>query len=325
MTACVQIPENARKEWREALRAKPEPTRKIYSRGMKDFMLLQFPKRRCLLKPWLTTAGLSALFAEPGVGKTRLALSVGYAVASGTSLLGWQCEHRAPVLFVDGELPGELLQQWVSELGPTLPDEDFQILSYSDLEMLQGARIPDLGTQEGRDFLDQHIEAHKSELVILDSISTLVRSGVENDAESWRVVQDWSLKHRARGRHVLYLHHTGRSGKMRGTSMREIVIDIAVRLKELKEESTETETAVELSYEKGRHLPPKDKVPKIVHFGVVDGCVCWRGAAKAPAHSERVAEMLEQGYEHGAIAKELGISKGRVSQIKKALQEKGGV
>ena len=217
-------------------------------------MGLVFPKRQFLLKPWLTTTGLAMLYADAGIGKTRFALSVGYAVAGGQPLLGWPCQHRAPVLFVDGELPGELLQRWLSDLGQTLPDKDFQILSHSMLEQ-RNQSMPDLGTPEGRGYLDEIIERNSTELVILDSISTLVRSGEENVVESWRAVQDWSLKHRLRGRAVLYLHHTGRSGKMRGTSLREVVIDTAILLSApLEDETTKEETAVELSFQKHRHF-----------------------------------------------------------------------
>jgi AAA domain len=120
---------------------------------MTTFMSIHFPKRLNLLRPWLTTSGIAMLYAEAGVGKTRLALSIGYAVASEQSLMDWQCEQRAKVLLVDGEMPGELLQQWIDTLGPTLPDEDFQILSHAHLDTLNKT-MPDLGQEAGREFLD---------------------------------------------------------------------------------------------------------------------------------------------------------------------------
>ena len=148
-----------------------------------------------------------------------------------------------------------------------------------------------------------------------------MRSGVENDVESWRAVQDWSLKHRLRGRAVLFLHHTGRSGKMRGTSLREVVIDTAIRLKGLPEDATDAQTAIELTYPKARHFFGKDTVPLIVRFGTANGRIEWTAEPKSPAHAERVAEMMEDGYTQSAIAKDLGLSKGRVSQIVKTLND----
>jgi putative DNA primase/helicase len=298
------------------------PRAEVRSVGMEEFMLLQFPKRQFLLKPWLTTTGLAMLYADPGVGKTRLALSIGYAVASGVPLLGWAVEHAAPVLFVDGEMPGELLQRWLGELGPSLSEQDFQILSHSMLE-LQGRPMPDLGQQDGREFLDEIIERNRCELVILDSVSTLVRSGVENDVESWRAVQDWSLKHRLRGRAVLFLHHTSRSGKMRGTSLREVVIDTAIRLKKEEvevEESAAWLTTVELAFTKARHFFGKDALPLLVRFGTGSGRIEWEGQVRSPAHADDVAELKQAGLSNKQIGERLGLTAERIGQIAKGLK-----
>lgn len=279
-----------------------------------------FPPRRFLLRPWLTTTGLAMAFAEAGVGKTRLALSVGYAVASGSNLLGWKCEHRAPVLYVDGEMPGELLQRWLAELGPPPPDGDFQILSSAILEA-QGVTMPDLATKEGREFVDEIIERNQTELVILDSVSTLVRTGIENDVESWRELQQWSLKHRQRGRAVIYLHHASRSGQMRGTSIREVVVDTIIRLKREPDLSTDNETAIELSFPKSRHFFGKDTVPQIVRFRTTDGTIEWRAEPKPAAQQDQVADMLTRGMTQKQIAEELGLTEARISQIAHKLKK----
>ena len=58
--------------------------------------------------------------------------------------------------------------------------------------------------------------------MILDSLSTLVRSGVENEAESWAPIQDWLLTHRWQGRTIILVHHEGKGGKPRGSSKRRV-------------------------------------------------------------------------------------------------------
>ena len=60
---------------------------------------------------------------------------------------------------------------------------------------------------------------------MVDSLSTLCRSGVENESESWLPVQEWALRLRRNGVSVLFVHHAGKSGKQRGTSRREDVLD----------------------------------------------------------------------------------------------------
>ena len=291
---------------------------RTHALGMADFMNLQFPPREYLLDPWLTTTGLAMIHAPAGHGKTMLALSIGYAVASGRPLMRWNVERRGRVLYVDGELPGTLLQRRLQKLGPSLSQSDFRVLARSQFE-LAGAKFPDLGEQAGRDALDAIIEACEIDLIILDSVSTLVRSGTENDAESWRVIQEWSLKHRLRGRSVVYLHHDARSGKPRGTSMREVVLDTMIGLKRHQprngEPLPENETAFEIIFTKAREFFGSDAAPMIARVSTASGTVEWRSESVTQATHDQIAALREAGYRQRDIARELGLTQGRVSQI----------
>ncbi len=46
-----------------------------------------------------------------GLGKTHVSLNVAYAVATGGEFLGWKAPQPRRVLFIDGEMPGALLQE----------------------------------------------------------------------------------------------------------------------------------------------------------------------------------------------------------------------
>lgn len=287
--------------------------------GMGEFLQMRFPPREYLLKPWLTTTGLVMIDAPAGHGKTWLALSIGYAVAGGQPLLGWSCERPGRVLYVDGELPGELLQRRLAVLGPTLPAESFVVLSRSQFEA-QGELMPDLGTEEGRNALDAIIERHQIDLIILDSVSTLVRSGTDNDVESWREIQDWSLTHRAKGRAVIYLHHHGRSGQPRGTSAREIVLDARIKMAMDDTAKVEAdETAFKIEFAKARDFFGADRAPLIARLTTADGtAVSWH-CQILKTQNEQVQELLEEGKTSTEIADELKLSRGRISQIKKTI------
>ena len=302
------------------LGGKPIKPGEIEALGMQAFLELQFPPRQYLLKPWLTTTGLTMIDAPAGHGKTWLGLSIAYAVASGQSLLGWTVERRARVLYVDGELSGELLQNRLKMLGPALPECDLMILSHAQFEMQNGL-MPDLGSEEGRDFLDRIIEQNHIDVVILDSVSTLVRSGVDNDVEGWREIQSWSLKHRGRGRAIIYLHHHGRSGNPRGTSSREIVLDARIKLNLDSKESNETETAFRLEFPKARDFWGPDAAPMMAYLSTASGVVEWRREAIKDPQQERVRELSEGGMQQKDIAKEIGVSRARISQIVKDIKE----
>src|SRR5207245_1989188 len=97
-------------------------------------------------------------------------------------------------------------------------DVDAEMLRFVTPDLLDGAP-PDLADQGDQDALQRLIEDFSPALIIVDNISTLVRSGgAENDAEAWIPVQTWALRQRRDGRAVLFVHHTGKGGKQRGTS-----------------------------------------------------------------------------------------------------------
>ena len=296
-----------------------EPVPRVTPLGMRAFMELVFPPRRFLLQPWLTTTGLVMMDAQAGHGKTWLALSVAYAVASGTPLLGWEIEQRGRVLYVDGELPGSLLQKRLRALGPQLSDKELLVLSRSQFEM-RGLMMPDLGTKEGREYLDEIIDEYRIDLIILDSVSTLVRSGVDNDVESWRAIQEWSLTHRAQGRAVIYLHHHGRSGNPRGTSAREIVLDARIKLERDLDLSTDKETAFKLEFPKAREFFGADAAPLIAFLSTPEERVQWRRESVQDNTRQRVTDLSKQGWTVTEIAKELNLTKGRISQILKEIR-----
>jgi putative DNA primase/helicase len=311
--------ERERGKLREAIFDKAElvqPSAEVEALGMEQFMQLQFPSRTYLLKPWLTTTGLTMIDALPGHGKTWLALSIGYAVASGEELLGWAVERKGRVLYVDGELPGALLQARLRQLGLALPETQFRVLSRAQFE-LHGLSMLDLGTPEGRDYLDKFIEYHDIDLVILDSVTTLVRSGVENDIESWRAIQEWSLVHRAQGRAVIYLHHHGRSGNPRGTSGREVVLDARIKLRQ--ETRTDDETVFKLEFPKTREFYGADAADRLIALTTRSGVVSWRQQSIAASNEQRVKALVDEGWVPADIARELNLTRGRVSQIMKGL------
>ncbi|MDA3822755.1 MAG: AAA family ATPase [Bacteroidales bacterium] len=101
---------------------KPEPTpdKEVSARlkvvRIDEFLSTMFPPREMLLDPWLTAQGLCMVYAPRGVGKTHFSLGVAYAVASGGEFLIWQAEKPRGVLFIDGEMQAQSLQERLSRI-----------------------------------------------------------------------------------------------------------------------------------------------------------------------------------------------------------------
>jgi putative DNA primase/helicase len=309
--------EAAREEWREALALGEVNTDSgpISALVEEEFMTLAFPQRQLHLSPWLPRAGLVMIHAARGEGKTWFALSVGKAVANGKDFLGWSCPKRARVLYVDGELPGASLQDRLKKFPPS-PQGMFHVLCRDAFHMGEQV-MPDLADAEGRQKLDRIIERCNPEIIILDSISTLVRSGVENEAESWAPIQDWLLQHRWRRRTVILVHHQGRSGQPRGTSKREDVMDTMIGLRKITDDDAiaADDSVFALTFTKTRDFYGHDAEPLKLRLSMVEGHVSWVHETVRNARDEQICEMFDDGMKQVDIAKKFGLTKGRINQI----------
>lgn len=198
--------------------------------SLEEFLSLELPKREILLSPFLPTQGLGLLYAIRGVGKTHVAMGIAYAVATGGSFLKWSAPAPRKVIYIDGEMPAVSMQERFNKIiisaGGILPAKDYLKLMTPDL---QEGPMPDLSTFAGRESVEAHIK--NCDLLILDNISTLFRTGEENEAASWVSSQEWALKLRKEGKTVLFVHHAGKRGQQRGTSKREDILDVVISLK----------------------------------------------------------------------------------------------
>jgi predicted DNA-binding transcriptional regulator AlpA len=185
--------------------------------SMQDLLARNLPPRLFLLEPLLPEQSIILVAAAAGTGKTFFAMEIAYAVATGGKFLDWVAPEPAGVLYVDGELPLNLLQERIRLLHQVhkyLPN-NFNLLARDEQEK----GIPCLSQPDGQQFIEQALQPD-TKLIVLDNISTLVRSGLENESRSWQPIQDWTLEMRLRGYSILLIHHTGKSGDQRGTSSR---------------------------------------------------------------------------------------------------------
>ncbi|MCD6056410.1 MAG: putative replicative helicase, partial [Gammaproteobacteria bacterium] len=53
-----------------------------------DLLENRLPASKMVLSPWLPERGLALIYGQRGCGKTRLAVAIAYAIATGDSLLG---------------------------------------------------------------------------------------------------------------------------------------------------------------------------------------------------------------------------------------------
>ena len=283
-----------------------------------EFLSMSIPERGFLLSPILPVQGIGIMYAPRGIGKTFAALSVAVAVASGGLVFNWRAPMPKKVLYVDGEMPAIAMQNRLAALisGMAVPPHALENLSIITPD-LQPCPIPDLSTTSGQTALESYLKG--VDMVVLDNIATLCRTGKENESQSWQVMQSWLLDLRRRGITVLLIHHAGKSGDQRGTSAREDIMDTVVSLRRPREYSMAEGARFEVHLTKARAIVGEDAKPFEANLVKVGNALQWQMKILEDVELETLKRLLSEGHSIRDCAEEMGKSKGAIQRLKKKL------
>lgn len=299
---------------------------RLRSLNVKELLALEIPPREMLLSPILPAQGLVMLYAPRGIGKTHVALWMAYTIACGDMMFGnkWKSEKPHKVLFVDGEMPASTLQQRLSTIitSSTIELEDvnnFKIITPDTQEV----GIPDLCTPTGQEWLEPHLEG--IDLLILDNLSSLCRSGRENESESWNPLQGWLLELRRKGISVLFVHHAGKGGNQRGTSKKEDILDTVIVLRKPNDYDQREGARFEVHYEKARGFYGEEARPFEAWLKEEHGKMTWHIQELEDVQFNNIIDLHKDGLKQRDIAQELGLGLGTVNRWIKRAKEEGRV
>jgi putative DNA primase/helicase len=287
--------------------------------GLQDFLALQVAPRELLLAPILPERSLAMLYAPRGIGKSWLGLTVGLAVASGSSVLRWSASKPRRVLLIDGEMVLSDLQARLNlilaGLGAAIPNDGFRLLAADHTE-----RGINLGCGEGQQELERHLDG--VDLLILDNLSTLLANGSEGASDAWLPMQNWLLKLRRRGVAVLLIHHAGVNGRQRGTSRREDALDTVIALRRPVDYAPEEGARFEVHVEKARALVGDGAVPfeaAVESFTTEKAgksAIRWTARDLKPSVFEQAAALFQAGRSVRQVKMLLGISHGEAGRLR---------
>lgn len=288
---------------------------------IQTFLSLEMPPKKLLLSPWLPEQGLTMIYALRGVGKTYVSLSIAYAVATGGTIFGWQASEPKKVLYVDGEMPASTMQERLAQISRS---SEKQILDSTYFRLitpdLQEAGIRDLCTSEGQADIIEYVEDF--DLIVFDNLSTLTRSGKENEAESWLPVQELALFLRRMGKSILFVHHAAKGGQQRGTNRKEDVLDTVINLRRPPKYSPSDGAKFEVHFEKNRGFGGDDAKPFEAALTSNESKLIWSCRDIENRNDEDIINMYNEGMTQTDIAKELNVHKSTISRaIKKAKVE----
>lgn len=212
----------------------------------------EVPERDFLLGSIFTTTTRAMLSADTGLGKTHLGFAMGIAMATGEPFCHWQGRRPARVLIVDGEMSTELVKA-------RLADAEKRIgLRPKSLFVLCGEDVPDmpqLDTSIGQAWLDDLVDHHDLDFLILDNVMALT-SGDMKDEEAWKPVVGWMRSLTKRRIGCLWINHTGHDARRSyGTKTREWQLD-TVMIGEKVEGAIDADLAMKITFTKARQRTP---------------------------------------------------------------------
>ncbi|WP_052700271.1 AAA family ATPase [Methylocucumis oryzae] len=297
------------------------PAKVIKVASLAELLAYQFPPRIPILAPVFVLGSLNMIFSARGVGKTHAALGIAYAAASGSHFWNWKADRPVKTLYIDGEMPGESMQTRIAEIvksSEKAPPDGF--LYFITIDMNDG-RMPDLSCLGGQ--LEVEAACAEAELIVVDNLSCLCRSGKENEAESWLSIAEWAMRMRSLGKCVIFIHHAGKNGNQRGTSKREDILDVVIELKRPSDYDSSQGARFVVNYSKARHLTGNDAASFEAMLMNISGNQTWAIKMVEDSTIDQVIELTNLGLSQTEIANELGINKSNVSRALKKAKDDG--
>lgn len=199
-----------------------------------DLAATEFPPQEFILEPLIEKGGLYMVYGPAGLGKTWFTAGLAVAAAAGKPFLKWASAHPSRVLYIDGEMPGRKMQERLSGIARAMQADTAHLaetLFYLGRTTQKPDVIfPDMADKEEQQRIGTTIAEIEPNLIILDNLFTLCRSGDRNDARSWDGVQEFLLGQRSQGRSVVVVQHTNKSQGYFGTSAQSVVMDEIISL-----------------------------------------------------------------------------------------------
>jgi hypothetical protein len=266
------------------------------------------------------------LWAAPGIGKTLFSMTMALMMAGGGEALGLRSLGAKRVLLVDGEMNLADLQDRFRDLMPTVHGLNGAkaasgITVLSRQSQHPNTEFPDLGSEEGQDYVMKMALDGGFDVVILDNLSTLASIEDENSAAAIRPIMGFLLRMKQAGVAVILVHHAAKGGeKFRGSTNILTTFEVCGGLRKPTTMKTGRMRAdFDLAFDKFRGIRNEQTRAKR----------CWleetpKGTLKWSfelSEEEELATMLEalmscRYATQGDLARHLGVSPSTLTRMK---------
>jgi DNA replication protein DnaC len=308
----AEVVREREKSWDEALAESEVTATELHD--------LKLTPRKKLLGDWFAEGDGGFIFAFRGTGKTWLAVAMANALATGGKLGDWQAHAPVKVLYIDSEMPPDLMRERCDGLGTA---SKLRLINH-DILFERTGKVLNIANREIQEAITKRCVNTGVKVLFIDNLSTAAFGMRENEADSWELVVPWLLELRRRKIAVVIIHHAGRSGEMRGTSKREDSVFWIIALDDMKKNADDKRGARFVSHFTKPSRNTQEEVPAYEWHFVTEpsGEVT---ISHRPAQTLDVfRSILEAGVtEPAEIAQEMKVPKYVVSRLAKKAADAG--
>jgi len=309
-----------------------QPTRGENPAVIVDFhelLSLPLPEPRWMIEPLLTRGGTMMLYSWAGWGKSYIATELAFSLAVGSEVIfgghrgpggAWPLHGPCRVLYLYGEMHGSKIRERIIHItkahGTAAPEKTFLGVMSKDYQLIPRAPRsahtwrPSISTSTDRRHIEESLFGDGYELLVLDNISTLWSTALEDQSKQIAILKDWFIDLNMRGVMVLVLQHAGKSGDFLGDSSQIHILDSLVKLKRPGNYKKSQGLRVLVDVEKNRYecSDPKWLAPFETLLQVTpEQGAQWVTRPAFEAQREAAFQMFSTGMKPKDVADELRI------------------
>lgn len=278
-----------------------------------------------LLGKMILAKSIGLIAGPRGGGKSWLAMIIAYAIAASKLVEPWGTGNGASVAILDGEMRAASVQERLHLIHARNRNAESIDHVEANLHIIcrdyLGDQIGSIDTEEGQRNIDELIPA-SVKFIVVDNLSAWTSGGRE-DSNAWATIKRWLITKRLRGVAVLLIHHTGKNGQQRGSSMHEDLLDYSILLSRLPNNSEREDTRFGIEHTKLRDHIPELRDNYECSIWTEDGALQFEflpAGFNVSQHEIEMLRMRDDDMSMEEIGRELGISKSTVSRALKRLR-----
>jgi hypothetical protein len=292
-----------------------------------------FKPREYLIQRWFREQESIMLYSPPGVGKSFFALGLALAVAGGGQMFDcWSAPQARKVLYVDGEMPIDDIQERIKKLLPAVKgnteaaQQNLSILSRQ--AQAADAKFPDLSQDDGQTCLLHQTKGF--DLLVLDNLSTLASIYDENSAGNFNDIVKFLLQVKQSKTACLLVHHSNKSGaNYRGSTKLATTFEVIIGLEAKQETRPDRHSVTKFILSWDKYRGKRDKTtatPQELTIGDSSNSnrYIWSCEPSPDGQVASMIRLLQSGNccTQKELAELMGVHESSVSRlIKKAIGE----